>query len=110
MPNENDTFSKSVSILKQHTAYTRKKTSLVRKRKKIMARSVKPEIIANYHCEVGENPLWDDERNILYWTDIPRGRLFRYFAEKGTHERFYSGDPVGGFAIQRNGGLLLFQS
>ncbi len=69
----------------------------------------KPEPLANYHCKCGENPLWDDERQLVYWSDIPNGRLFRYDVRTGKHERFYTGDPVGGFTIQSDGALLLFQ-
>lgn len=74
-----------------------------------MTSNEKPEIVADYSCEVGENPLWDERRRILYWTDIPRGRLFRYFLDADTHEQFYDGEPVGGFTLQRDGSLLLFQ-
>ena len=27
-----------------------------------MDETLRPEPIANYHCETGENPLWDDQR------------------------------------------------
>ena len=67
------------------------------------------ESVAHYHCEVGENPLWDDTRQIIYWTDIPRGRLYRYDARAERHEAFYHGEPVGGFTLQQDGSLLLFQ-
>lgn len=68
----------------------------------------KPELIANYHCETGENPLWHPMERRLYWTDIPGGRLFRYDPLTGTHEQFYHGRPVGGFTVQQDGSLLLF--
>jgi len=66
------------------------------------------EALANYHCRCGENPLWDDRRKVLYWTDIPAGRLFRYDAASGAHEQFYDGGQVGGFTLQDDGALLLF--
>jgi len=66
------------------------------------------EPLANYHCACGENPLWDDRREVVYWTDIPAGRLFRYDPRTGTHEAFYEGGAVGGFTLQRDGALLLF--
>ncbi|HSW45791.1 MAG TPA: SMP-30/gluconolactonase/LRE family protein [Phycisphaerae bacterium] len=69
----------------------------------------RPEPVANYHCHTGENPLWDDERQVVYWTDIPKGRLFRYDARTGEHRQIYSGEPVGGFTLQKDGSLLLFQ-
>jgi D-xylonolactonase len=66
------------------------------------------ELIADYNCEIGENPLWHPLERRLYWTDIPTGRLFRYDPATGEHEQFYQGRPVGGFTIQEDGSLLLF--
>lgn len=69
----------------------------------------RPEPLVNYHCTTGENPLWDDRRQVVYWTDIPTGRLFRYDVRTGQHQQIYSGEQVGGFTLQRDGSLLLFQ-
>jgi len=66
------------------------------------------EPLANYHCQCGENPLWDDRERVVYWTDIPAGKLFRYHVDDGRHEQFYTGRPVGGFTLQEDGSLLLF--
>lgn len=67
-----------------------------------------PELIADYQCVTGENPLWNPHDKRVYWTDIPTGRMFRYSPASGKHEQFYEGDIVGGFTIQANGSLLLF--
>ncbi len=72
------------------------------------AGSVQFEIVADYACETGENPLWHEREQRLYWTDIPRGRLFRYDPKSDKHEQCYEGRPVGGFTIQKDGSLLLF--
>lgn len=69
---------------------------------------LQPELIANYQCETGENPLWHPTERRLYWTDIPGGRMFRYDPATDTHEEVYRGRPVGGFTIQQDGSLLLF--
>lgn len=66
------------------------------------------ELIADYACETGENPLWHPIERRLYWTDIPNGRLFRYDPASGHHEQCYQGRPVGGFTVQADGSLLLF--
>ncbi len=68
-----------------------------------------PELIADYACETGENPLWHPLEKRLYWTDIPNGRLFRYDPDSGHHEQIYQGRPVGGFTFEADGGLLLFR-
>jgi len=68
----------------------------------------RPEMVADYGCHCGENPLWHPGERRLYWTDITTGRLFHYTPSTGEHENFYSGDIVGGFTVQSNGDLLLF--
>jgi D-xylono/L-arabinono-1,4-lactonase len=73
---------------------------------------IEPELIADYQCGCGENPLWHPTEKRLYWLDIINSRLFRYDPATGKHEQFYASDPghtVGGFTFQRDGGLLLFR-
>jgi len=64
--------------------------------------------VADYACHTGENPLWHPQEAVLYWVDIPRGRLFRYEPETGHHEAVFEGRPVGGFTVEADGSLLLF--
>jgi D-xylonolactonase len=71
---------------------------------------MRPELIADYQCHTGENPLWHPLERRLYWTDIPRGKLYRYNPATGGHEQCYSGAPVGGFTVQADGALLLFMA
>src|SRR5580698_9676078 len=66
------------------------------------------ELIADYACETGENPLWHPFERRLYWCDIPKGRLFRYDPATGIHEQCFEGRVIGGFTIQADGALLLF--
>jgi D-xylonolactonase len=68
------------------------------------------EAIANYHCITGENPLWNPEDGCIYWLDIERGRLFRADHRSLEHECFYEGPIVGGFTLQADGSLLLFEA
>ena len=67
-----------------------------------------PEVIANYACEIGENPLWHPIHKRLYWCDIPSGRLFRYDPATGTHEQCCQLRTIGGFTVQADGSVLLF--
>ena len=68
------------------------------------------EAVANYQCEVGENPLWDEREGRLYWADIDTARLFRVDHASGEHECFHRGpDKIGAFTFQDDGSLLLFE-
>ena len=69
---------------------------------------MKPELIADYQCVIGEGPLWHPGEKRVYWTDISMGRMFRYDPANEVHEQIYEGDVVGGFTIQEDGSLLLF--
>ncbi len=47
---------------------------------------MEPELIADYACHTGENPLWHPMEKRLYWLDIPTGRLFRCDPADGPQE------------------------
>ena len=70
----------------------------------------KPDIIVDRQCDNAEVPLWHSQQACLYWTDIPKGMVFRYYPQTGTHEQIYTGEPVGGMTIQADGSLLLFKT
>ena len=69
---------------------------------------MEPELIADYRNHVGEGPLWHVTEKLLYWADIPQGRIFRFDPETGEHGQFFEGRAIGGFTIQEDGALLLF--
>ncbi|MEE8362946.1 MAG: SMP-30/gluconolactonase/LRE family protein [Dehalococcoidia bacterium] len=64
------------------------------------------EMVAAENALVGEGPLWDAGRRVLYWTDIRTGRVFRYDPATGENATTHRGVYVGGLAVNRNGGLL----
>ncbi|WP_428938704.1 SMP-30/gluconolactonase/LRE family protein [Fontivita pretiosa] len=69
-----------------------------------------PQVVVNEHCQVGEGPLWDERRGLVYWTDIDGGKLFCWDIATRTHRQIYNGEPVGGFTLQEDGSLLLFRA
>lgn len=66
------------------------------------------ELVADYACRTGENPLWHPMERRLYWVDIPRGRMFRFDPATGMHEQCWEDGQIGGFTVQEDGSLLLF--
>jgi len=68
-----------------------------------------PEIIAQRHCQIGENPYWDPSHEAVYWTDIPAGRLYKFDWRTRETTTHYQGPPVGGFTQEADGTLLLFR-
>lgn len=71
---------------------------------------LEPKIIVDSQHHNAECPLWHPQQQCLYWTDIPRGKLFRYYPQTDTHAEIYSGEPVGGLTLQADGSLLLFKT
>lgn len=66
------------------------------------------EKVAEVNAKVGEGPMWDPDTQQLLWTDIHTGRLFSYDPASNTHQTIHQGDNVGGFVLNKPGGLLLF--
>ena len=54
------------------------------------------EIAVPCRCALGEGPLWDPGRGLLYWSDITRGVLHRLDPATSRHEEFPAGGQVGG--------------
>ena len=73
----------------------------------IMNSELIPELLVNEHCACGENPLWDDARAVLYWCDIPAGKVFEWDAVSGDHRLIFQGPEMGAFTLQSDGSLLL---
>ena len=70
-----------------------------------------PEVVVDLPCVTGEGPLWHPREQILYWVDIPAGRLYRFDPATGENALAYQHDhEIGGFTFQADGGMLLFCS
>lgn len=68
------------------------------------------ELVANEHCALGENPLWDERRKEVLWVDINPGVLWAYDPKTGKTRVIHEGVTTGGFTLQEDGSFLLFQS
>ncbi len=65
------------------------------------------ELAVQIRATLGEGPLWDERKGVLYWVDIRGHTLYRYDPETNENEGRDVGQPIGTVVLRENGGLLL---
>ena len=65
------------------------------------------ELVSDAHATVGEGPVWDAARGILWWVDIPAGLVHRFDPRRGADGTVAVGSAVGAVALRRDGTLLV---
>ena len=66
-----------------------------------------PELLLNAKSPLGEGPIWDIHRQVLWWTDISGRVLHCYNPIDGTNRTWEIGQMVGTLVIAKSGGLVL---
>lgn len=66
--------------------------------------------IADYGDLCGEGPLWDVERQALWWTDCLGQKLYRYDSASKKSELISDGLEINGFALNAAGGFIVANS
>lgn len=64
------------------------------------------EQVLDARALLGEGPLWDDRRGLLYWVDIEAGSVHSYDPVSGEDNVVDLGRRVGCLALRASGGLL----
>ena len=72
-----------------------------------MTRIFAAEVAVPAQCQLGEGPVWDPDRGLLWWVDILSGHVHAIDPGTGAHSWFEAGDPVGAVGLTRGGGLVL---
>lgn len=57
--------------------------------------SQKAKLILDAKATLGEGPIWDDQRQVLFWVDIVEGKLFAYDPARHQNEVHDIGQYVG---------------
>ena len=65
------------------------------------------ELLVDQHALVGEGPLWDEAKQVLYWVDILSSKLFIYNPATGENRALDVGQHVGTVVTRASGGLML---
>jgi D-xylonolactonase len=68
------------------------------------------EVVADYGDLCGEGPLWDPQKQILYWTDIDGKKFYRFWWKERRHELVHAGFQVNGCCMQQAGGFVVTNS
>ncbi|RYX83800.1 SMP-30/gluconolactonase/LRE family protein [bacterium] len=67
-----------------------------------------PEFLVGEHNGTGENPLWDEQRGLLFWCNIPKGQIFSFDPKTNSHKLIVElGQECGAFSLEESGNLLL---
>jgi D-xylonolactonase len=67
------------------------------------------DLVAHLNCQIGENPLWHAESGKLLIVDITAGEVLSYDPSTCSSTLISKTRVTGGFTIQEDGSLLLFQ-
>ena len=65
------------------------------------------ELVVDARATVGEGPVWDATRSVLWWVDIPAGMVHCFEPRTGADRTVAVGSPVGAVALRRDGTLLV---
>lgn len=65
------------------------------------------EVIANDNNLCGESPVWDWEKNQLYWTDSVGRKFYRYDWQTGQDVLFAEGFEINSCALNQSGDFVL---
>ena len=64
------------------------------------------EVVAGASATLGEGPVWDDARGVLWWVDVTMGLVRRFEPGTGEHRAIDVGSPVGAVALRHDGTLI----
>jgi sugar lactone lactonase YvrE len=67
---------------------------------------MKPKVLLECNCLLGEGPIWDSTSNILSWVDIVKGTIHEYSLTSKVHSIIPVNDMVGAIAHCENGAYL----
>jgi sugar lactone lactonase YvrE len=67
-------------------------------------------LVLDAHAELAEGPLWDVDRQVLWWVDITAGRVHRFDPGSGSDTITEIGRAVGCVALCEDGRLVIAAS
>lgn len=72
-----------------------------------MPQTMQAELNLDARALLGEGPIWDARRQVLYWVDISGAKVHAYDPAKVEDRAFDVGQPVGTVVPRRSGGVMV---
>ncbi|KAA9038777.1 SMP-30/gluconolactonase/LRE family protein [Ginsengibacter hankyongi] len=67
---------------------------------------LKIEVVVNHQCLLGEGPVWDAKRKLIYWIDILRGEIHEYSPESENHRTIKTNEIIGSIGLCIDGNFI----
>ncbi len=64
------------------------------------------DIVVEHKCLLAEGPVWDAQRNMIYWVDILNGGIHEFSPEQKTHKTIPVHQMIGAVAVCTNGNFI----
>lgn len=68
---------------------------------------MKIEVVSTIISELGEGPVWDSQRNEIYWVDISGGKIHSYSLENNKSKTFSVLGKIGCVALCESSHLII---
>lgn len=65
--------------------------------------NTKIETVINYKCTLGEGPVWDEEKQRIFWIDITQGHIHQFTPATNVFKTFDVGEMIGSIALSYDG-------
>lgn len=67
---------------------------------------LKIEVVVDHQCLLGEGPVWDAKRKLIYWIDILKGEIHEYSPENKNHRTIKTNEIIGSIGLCVNGNFI----
>lgn len=68
---------------------------------------LRAELVLDARATLGEGPVWDPERRVLWWVDILSETVHAFDPATGSDRTIAIGEAVGAVALRASGGLVV---
>ncbi len=64
------------------------------------------DVVVPHRCDLGEGPVWDEERQAICWVDILPGHIHEYRPGERVYSRLEIGQMAGAVALREDGHFM----